>query len=284
MANARLGYEAGPASEPASYAAMHRYGAAMAPLLAAASPGATLVPADDLLTALRAALTPTELTRLRAACQIAAESFALGAANLVVGMSETAAATLFRGPLSVRGAGHVGVTRTEGFAYCMAGANAARADAAYARSSYDVLQPGELALIHVNSTADGFWTDITRTYCLGEPTAEQRQLYEAVFAARAAALAAIRPGVTGAAVDRAAREVLTARGYGAAFMHGTDHVEHPPCVGAARPSAWPGSRPSAPALSPAGRAHGLRDSARPRREPAVARRTPHHAQGEAVDA
>jgi Xaa-Pro aminopeptidase len=44
-----------------------------------------------------------------------------------------------------------------------------------------------------------------------------------VFAARAAALSAIRPGATGAEVDRAARSVLAERGYGPEFKHPTGH-------------------------------------------------------------
>ena len=65
-----------------------------------------------------------------------------------------------------------------------------------------------LVLVHCNSYADGYWVDVTRTYSLGEPDDRRRAMYEAVFAARAAALAAIRPGSRAADVDRAAREVL----------------------------------------------------------------------------
>jgi Xaa-Pro aminopeptidase len=61
-------------------------------------------------------------------------------------------------------------------------------------------------------------------------------MYGAVLAARAAALTAIRPGVAAAAVDKAAREVLTERGYGNEFTHGVGHnvglsaisAEYPP--------------------------------------------------------
>ena len=78
-------------------------------------------------------------------------------------------------------------------------------------------------LVHCNSYVGGFWTDITRTYCLGEPSQAQAEMYAAVLAASAAAIATIRPGVYGHEVDRAARDVLTQRGFGDGFKHSTGH-------------------------------------------------------------
>jgi Xaa-Pro aminopeptidase len=78
-------------------------------------------------------------------------------------------------------------------------------------------------LVHCNSHIDGYWTDITRTYCLGEPEDRQRAMYNAVYAAREAALATIRPGVHAAEVDRAARTILEDRGFGRYFTHGVGH-------------------------------------------------------------
>ena len=43
---------------------------------------------------------------------------------------------------------------------------------------------GDLVLVHCNSMVDGFWTDVTRTFCLGEPDERQHAMYEAIFAAR----------------------------------------------------------------------------------------------------
>jgi Xaa-Pro aminopeptidase len=142
---------------------------------------------------------------------------------LRTGLTEVEAAALFRTPLSTHGTGRDNVRRADGFVWCMAGPNAARAHAAFACSSDRPLRQGDFILVHCNSYADGFWTDVTRTYFLGPPTERQRRLYEAVLAARAAALAAIRPGVRGAEVDRAARAVLEEWGHGKEFKHSTGH-------------------------------------------------------------
>jgi Xaa-Pro aminopeptidase len=149
-------------------------------------------------------------------------AFHEGAELLQAGLTERQAAVGFHGPLFA-GRGNSSPERLGGFTYCMSGPNAAQAYGAYARSRPRRLQPGDLALVHCNSYADGFWTDITRTYCLGPPEPRVRDMYDAVFAAREAALLAIRPGARAADIDRAARAVLTDRGFGTAFKHPTGH-------------------------------------------------------------
>ncbi len=220
---ARVGYELGAASEPASYSAMHLFGGSIVHLLREAAPANALAPADAMLARLAAVKTQYEVDRIRTACQIAAEGFSRGRAGLRPDMEETAAAEIFRAAMSVEGAAHRDVRREVAFAWCMSGENSALASGAYARSRDRRIGRHELVLVHCNSSADGYWTDITRTYVLG--TAQDRQigLYEAVFAARASALAAIRPGARACEVDRAARDVFRSRGLADAFRHSTGH-------------------------------------------------------------
>jgi Xaa-Pro aminopeptidase len=159
--------------------------------------------------------------RIRTACSLAANAFLQGARGLREGLTEAEAAALFRAPLSAEAG--AGVERAGGFAYCMSGPNAAQAHGAYARSRGRRLRAGDLVLVHCNSYADGYWTDITRTYRLGGGDDRPGRLCDAVFAARGAALGAIRVGARAADVDRAAREVLQGRGLGREFKHSTGH-------------------------------------------------------------
>lgn len=77
----------------------------------------------------------------------------------------------------------------------------------------------------------GYWGDITRTVVRGRASRELRRMYQAVRAAQVAALAAVRPGVTGAAVHAAAARELERCGFrtgseggrGFGFIHGTGH-------------------------------------------------------------
>jgi Xaa-Pro dipeptidase len=223
LRDGRIGYRRGPTTEASTYAAIHLYGTSILDLSAETFPLAELVPADALLTRLASVKTPPELEQLRRACRIAEAAYLQGADALRVGQRETAAAEAFRAPFSVQGVGFEGVYRADGFVYCMAGPDAVLASGAYARSRSREIQSGDLALIHCNSYADGYWTDITRTFHLGTPDAVTRKRAEAVIEARAAALARIAPGVSAATVDHAARTVLEAHGLGAAFKHATGH-------------------------------------------------------------
>ncbi len=69
----------------------------------------------------------------------------------------------------------------------------------------------------------GYCSDRTRTVHVGRPSPEARQLYEAVLEAQQAAIAAVRPGVTAAEVDGAARRVLRQRKLARYFTHSTGH-------------------------------------------------------------
>jgi Xaa-Pro dipeptidase len=219
----RVAFEAHETSEPVSYAAMHLYGGSMRKLLEDIFKRATLIAADGVLEELRARKTEFELSQIRLACQIAGRAFQHGFQQIRAGATELEIAAGFRQPLSTLLAEFPNLQRADGFVWCMSGANSALAWGAYARSRAKRIDPGDLVLVHCNSYADGYWTDITRTYLTGELEHRPQQMYEAVFAAREAALAAIRPGIRAADVDRTAREVLEARGFGPQFKHSTGH-------------------------------------------------------------
>jgi Xaa-Pro aminopeptidase len=219
----RIGLESGEASEPASYAAIHLYGASIRQFLTECFPQASLNAADEILSRLRAVKTPVEIERIRTACRIAESAFERVERAYAAGASELEVAAALRSDCTTGMIPFSEVQRVEAFAWCMSGANSALAGAAYARSHRKHIANGDLILVHCNSCADGYWTDITRTFCAGEPDDRQRSMFDAVAQARRAALAAIRPGVRAAEVDRAAREVLEERGFGAAFTHSTGH-------------------------------------------------------------
>jgi Xaa-Pro aminopeptidase len=214
-----IGFECGELYEPASSAALHLFHTAVPELLE----GAVLRPAGELLARVKAVLTPIEIDRVRRACRIAQCAFEHGGACIDPGLKETEAAELFRGPLVTVGTGFEGVTRAEGFVSCMSGPNSAQAWAGCARSRAREIEISDFALIHCNSHADGYWTDITRTWCIGPAADRQWRMYEAVFEARQAALDAVRPGIRAPQVDRAARDVLAAHGFAGEFKHAAGH-------------------------------------------------------------
>jgi Xaa-Pro aminopeptidase len=216
------GFEHESRFEPTSYAGVHSYSGTLREILAATIP-VNFVPADKILSRLRAAVTPIELARIRLACCIADRAYATGATQLCPGLTEIEAGARFRALLSTLKVEHDEVERADGFAYCMSGPNAANAFAAYQRSGSRQIKRGDLLLVHCNSWADGYWTDITRTYCCGEPPPKARQMLEAVLAARQAALEMIRPGIKASQVDLVTRDVIKEHGFEKEFKHPTGH-------------------------------------------------------------
>lgn len=82
---------------------------------------------------------------------------------------------------------------------------------------------GDAVVMDYGGTHRGYYADITRTICVGEPSAEFLKVYEVVRQAQEAGVAAAKPGVDGSAVDAAARSIIEEAGYGEYFIHGTGH-------------------------------------------------------------
>jgi Xaa-Pro aminopeptidase len=83
----------------------------------------------------------------------------------------------------------------------------------------------------------GYCSDRTRTVHVGRPTSEARRIYQAVYEAQAAAVAAVKPGVSVGKVDEAARNILKKKGLARHFTHSTGHgvgleIHEPPRIAA----------------------------------------------------
>jgi Xaa-Pro aminopeptidase len=82
---------------------------------------------------------------------------------------------------------------------------------------------GDTVVIDVGALVEGYHSDMTRSYVVGEPTAQQRELYALVEIAQRAGIEALAPGVSARAVDAACRELFVEAGYGDWYLHGTGH-------------------------------------------------------------
>ncbi len=86
------------------------------------------------------------------------------------------------------------------------------------------LTRGDIVVVDIGGTMpDGYCSDCTRTYAVGEVPPGFAEQYDVLLAAQQAAAAWARPGVTCASVDAAARDVLTGSGMGDLFIHRTGH-------------------------------------------------------------
>lgn len=90
------------------------------------------------------------------------------------------------------------------------------------------LKEGDMVLIDIGATVEGYNSDITRSYVFGEASAHQREVWEIEKTAQAAAFEAAQVGVPCGSVDDAARRVIEAAGFGPGYAvpglpHRTGH-------------------------------------------------------------
>lgn len=102
-------------------------------------------------------------------------------------------------------------------------ASGARSALPHARPSGREIREGDLVLFDFGATVEGYCSDVTRTVVVGRARPWQREVHEAVRAARGAALSAVEPGRPAADVDAAARAALEERSVEGAFGHSVGH-------------------------------------------------------------
>lgn len=89
-----------------------------------------------------------------------------------------------------------------------------------------VVHEGTIVLMDGGCTAEGYQSDITRTYVLGKASDKMKSVFDIVYRAQSAALAAARPGAECGSIDAAARKVITDAGYGPDYKYFTHRLGH----------------------------------------------------------
>jgi Xaa-Pro aminopeptidase len=102
-------------------------------------------------------------------------------------------------------------------------ASGARSALPHGRASQQAIGPGGFVVCDFGVILAGYCSDQTRTVWVGTASEQARHAYESVREAQEAAIAAVRPGVSVAEVDAAARKVLRKAGLGRYFTHSTGH-------------------------------------------------------------
>lgn len=183
--------------------------------LQAALPDASFVAGNEVLRELRVVKDAHELAIMREASARTDAAWAeFIATGTLAGKTELQVATEIKRLLRKHG------MDAEGF--CIVGSGPASASPHHITSER-VIQPGDAVVCDFGGILDHYYSDITRTVHVGEPSDEYRHVYETVLRANRAAFAAARPGTPCQEVDRAARAVITAAGYGEYFIHRVGH-------------------------------------------------------------
>ncbi|MDR1892225.1 MAG: Xaa-Pro peptidase family protein [Oscillospiraceae bacterium] len=85
------------------------------------------------------------------------------------------------------------------------------------------VHPGDLVLLDYGAVCGGYRSDMTRTVAMTHCGECEREVYELVKSAGEAAILAVRAGICASEIDKTAREVISAGGYGKEFSHSTGH-------------------------------------------------------------
>jgi Xaa-Pro aminopeptidase len=190
------------------------------PVQRALGPGTQVSLASVVVRDLRMIKDPDEIALLRAAAQAADRVVAQIAGGRLIGRTEADVAREVRERLVAEGHDEAH------FAIVGSGPNSA---SPHHEASDRVIGAGEPIVLDIGGTLGGYGSDITRTLWVtgGDPANGPddrfRTLFDVLHAAQAAGTAAVAAGVSCEAVDAAARAVIEAAGFGAAFFHRTGH-------------------------------------------------------------
>lgn len=86
-----------------------------------------------------------------------------------------------------------------------------------------IIEAGDAVVVDFGGRLDGYYSDTTRNFVVGDAPHGYLTVFQAVRAAHRAAVEAVRPGVTAGSIDAAARSVIADAGFGEYFMHRTGH-------------------------------------------------------------
>ena len=176
---------------------------------------AETVPLDGLVEELRAVKDEAELARIEAAAGIADEALAAVRGLLRPGATESEVQRAIDDEIRTAGA--------SGPAYETIVASGPNSALPHAAPTDRAMAERDLVVIDAGAAVDGYRSDMTRTFVLGEPDEQAAAMIAAVARSHGAGVDAVRAGVEAGEIDRACRSVLEEAGMGAAFVHGTGH-------------------------------------------------------------
>ncbi|MDQ2711083.1 MAG: Xaa-Pro peptidase family protein [Acidobacteriota bacterium] len=177
--------------------------------------GVRLKPVSDLVEALRMVKSPEEIGTIQASVRLNSVALEEALKRFEPAMTETDLAAEIDYRMRLLGA--------DGTAFDTIVASGARSAQPHAHPTHLPIQPNQLLLVDMGANVAGYASDMTRTHASGKLNAKIRQMYQAVLESQLAAIDAIKPGISCARIDGAARGVLSGYGLESLFVHSTGH-------------------------------------------------------------
>jgi len=182
----------------------------------AGAPEADFPDATDVLSGLRLRKDKAEVDAMRTAVKIAQDALEATILQMKIGMTEKELAS----ELVMQLLKHGSESEMPFAPIVSAGPNSANP---HASPTQRKIQAGDLLVVDWGASYDGYISDLTRTFAVGEVDEEYKKIHKIVQDSNAAGRAVAKPGVPCANVDIAARDVIEKAGYGKYFTHRTGH-------------------------------------------------------------
>lgn len=170
--------------------------------------------ADDLISSLRMTKSREELDLMKQACKCVVAGIKAGFESVAVGRTE----------LECTKAIFDAITKAGGSPSSIGGLRSGWVTALpHGVASDKVIRKGEMILIDMAVAYKYYKGDMTRMAVVGEPTDKMKKVYKIVLDAQLEAIKTEKAGIEGQEVDRAARRVISAAGFGPNFTHRLGH-------------------------------------------------------------
>ena len=177
--------------------------------------GVDVAATSGLVESLRAVKNEREIEIMRRAGALSDEIFAALARERFSGRTERELAWWVERSFREAGA--------EGVSFPTVVAAGETATSPHAVPGDEAIEEGVLVVVDAGCVVDGYCSDCTRTFAVGEISDLQREIYALCLEAQLAGLDAVTPGVHGREADATARSLITAAGFGEWFGHGLGH-------------------------------------------------------------
>lgn len=174
-----------------------------------------LIPTSDLVEYLRSIKDEEEIACMRKAAQIADQAYDEILKYIKPGVTEKDIERELQYLIKKLGA--------EDIAFPSIVASGKRSSLPHAIPDDKKIENGDFVTLDFGAAYKGYRSDMTRTIVVGAANDKQREIYEIVKAAQAAASNAIKAGVPCKQVDASARDYIVNSGYGEYFGHGLGH-------------------------------------------------------------
>lgn len=180
-----------------------------------AAPNLSVMDASELFTDLRLVKDDEEIGAMRRAAGVLDASIAALLPEVRPGVTERELAARWQWLMFERGADAIPDTPI-----VATGPNSAQP---HTTATGRAVELGDLLILDGWCTVDGYYGDITRTFAVGQVSDKMREIYDVTRRANEAGRAAVKADARCQDIDRAARAVIAAAGYGKEFVHRTGH-------------------------------------------------------------